>query len=96
MTEGIYPAMLHQDRRCFRGTGTVWSRLARSLGLIRIPGARKFRNSSPNCSKPGFTILHVPPSGRLAVGPRTRVPKLVALEVRCEPSVETSEDRVIT
>jgi hypothetical protein len=35
MTEGIYPALLHQDPRYFRkGTGSGWSRLAYAVGQI--------------------------------------------------------------
>jgi len=35
MTEGIFPALLHQDPRYFRrGTGSGWSRLGYSMGQI--------------------------------------------------------------
>lgn len=35
MTEGIYPALLHQDPRYFRrGTGSGWSRLGYAVGQI--------------------------------------------------------------
>lgn len=37
MTEGVFPAMLHQDPRYFRrGTGSVWSRFLYSTGQIFI------------------------------------------------------------
>jgi hypothetical protein len=35
MTEGIFPALLHQDPRYFRrGTGSGWSRLGYAMGQI--------------------------------------------------------------
>lgn len=37
MTEGIYPALLHQDPRYFRrGEGSGWSRLAYAMGQIFV------------------------------------------------------------
>ncbi len=35
MTEGVFPALLHQDPRYFRkGTGGAWSRLGYAVGQI--------------------------------------------------------------